>query len=79
MWVRTQDKSTLINIAKFSAIKVFAGEHKGLVYGHFAGASLFHPNSMIIAKYSTYDEALKEVNNIENAINDNPTKVYQIK
>jgi hypothetical protein len=33
---------------------------------------------VIIGKYTTLDDALKEMNNIENTIIENPSGVYQI-
>ena len=79
MWIKTQDKTALPNIIKSYVVKVFAGEHKGLLYGKYSGSSLFFSNSMVIGKYKTYNEALEELKNIEKAIVEQPSEIYQLR
>ena len=79
MWIKTQDKTALIDVIKVYVVKLIAGEHKGLLYGKYSGSSLFNANSMIIGKYPTYDEALEELKNIENAILDHKNELYQVR
>ena len=79
MWIKTQDNTALLNIIKFNVVKVFAGKHKGLLYGKYSGSSLFFSNSMIIGKYKTYNEALEELKNIEKAIVEQASEIYQVR
>jgi len=77
MWIRTQKKDAVVNVVAFNVVKGALRGRKGVLYGTFAGASEL--NSLIIGEYETYDDALKEISNIENAIVENPSEVYQLK
>ncbi len=77
MWIRTQKKDAVVNIIAFNAVKGSLGGRKGIIYGTHIGASSL--NSMVLGEYPSYDDALIEIGNIENAIIENPTGVYQLR
>jgi len=77
MWIRTQKKDAVVNVVAFNAVKGALRGRKGIIYATFAGASSL--NSMAIGEYETFDDALVEIDNIENAIIENPSAVYQLK
>ncbi len=77
MWIRTQKKDAVVDIIAFNAVKGSLGGRKGVLYGTYAGAPSL--NAMILGEFSSYDDALIEIGNIENAIIENPTGVYQIR
>lgn len=39
MWIRNQDKNSIINVISFIAEKGPSKNHKGLIYGYFSGGS----------------------------------------
>lgn len=77
MWIRTQKKEAVVNVVAFNAVKGALRGRKGILYGTFAGASEL--NSMVIGEYETYDDALIEIDNIEKAIIENSSEIYQLK
>jgi|LGVF01.2.fsa_nt_gb hypothetical protein len=77
MWIRSQKRDAVVNLVAFYVVKGPIKGRKGMIYGTYAGASSL--NSMSIGEYETYDDALMELNNIQNAIIENPSGVYQLK
>ncbi len=77
MWIRSQKKEAVVDVVAFNVVKGPIKGRKGIIYATFAGASSL--NSMSIGEYETYDDALMEISNIENAIIENPSGVYQLR
>jgi len=79
MWIRTQGKKELVNIIKVDIARIFGDKNnKAIIWGRFAPSSLFSSNRVYLGSYSTVDEAIKEINEIENNILENPKGVYHM-
>lgn len=80
MWVRTQDKKALVNIIGVEISSIFGYKRKGVVvWGRFAPQGLFSSNGISLGIYSTMDDAIAEIDEIEKCILNNPNGVYTMK
>jgi hypothetical protein len=77
MWIRTQDKKQLMQIASFSITRNFGGKLKFALAGGIAGASVIS-NIKIVGLYKTKPEALQELDIIQQYLESSDTGVYQI-
>lgn len=77
MWIRSQDKKELVNVIK---IEIFGDKNgKAVIWGQFTTENLFSTNKVSLGSYSTVDEAIKEINEIEKSIIENPNGVYHMR
>ena len=80
MWVRTQDKKALVNIIGVEISSIFGYKRKGVVvWGRFAPQGLFYSKGISLGIYSTMDDAIAEIDEIEKCILNNPNGVYTMK
>lgn len=80
MWIRTQEKKELVNVIKVEVARIFGDKNnKAIIWGRFAPSSLFSSNRVYLGSYSTVDEALNELNEIEKSIIENPKGVYHMR
>ncbi|BAX82138.1 hypothetical protein [Labilibaculum antarcticum] len=77
MWIRSQDKKQLIQIASLLITRNFGGKLKFAIIGSIAGASIFS-NSQIVGLYKTKTEALQELDIIQKYLETGDTGVYQV-
>ena len=76
MWIRTQEKKELVNVIK---VEIFGDKNgKAVIWGQSTSENLFSTNRVYLGSYSTVDEAIKEINEIENNILENPKGVYHM-
>lgn len=76
MWIRSQDKKQLINVTKVYISSLTMGK-KGKI--SVLGDGVIPTSGCVLGKYSTMDEALLEIDEIEKAIINNPDKVYHMR
>ena len=80
MWIRTQNKKELVNVLKVEISSVFGDKrNKVVVWGRFAPDGLFSSNRVSLGMYSTMEDAIIEINEIEKGILSNPDGVYNMK
>lgn len=80
MWIRTQDKKQLINVLTVEIDSIYGDKrNKVIVWARFAPDSLFSSNRVALGKYHTMEDAMAEINEIENCILKNPNCVYHMK
>ena len=80
MWIRTQNKEELVNVLKVEISSVFGDKrNKVVVWGRFAPEGLFSSNRVSLGMYSTMEDAIIEINEIEKGILSNPDGVYHMK
>lgn len=80
MWIRTQNKKELVNVLKVEISSVFGDKrNKVVVWGRFAPEGLFSSNRVSLGMYSTMEDAIIEINEIEKGILSNPDGVYNMK
>ena len=79
MWIRTQGKKELVNIIKVEIARIFGDKNnKAIIWGQCTSEKLFSTNKVSLGSYSTVDEAIKEINEIEKNIIENPKGVYHM-
>lgn len=80
MWIRTQNKKELVNVIKVEITSVFGDKkRKAIVWGRFAPEGIFSSNGVQLGVYSTMEEAIAEIDEIEKCIINNPNGVYIMK
>lgn len=80
MWIRTQDKKALVNIIEVEISSILGYRRKEVVvWGRFAPQSIFSSNGIVLGMYSTMEDAIAEINEIEKCILNNPNSVYTMK
>jgi len=80
MWIRTQDRKELVNVIKVEVASIFGDKrNKAIIWGRFAPDGIFSSNRVSLGMYSTMEDAIIEINEIEKCILDNPNGVYIMK
>lgn len=80
MWIRTQNKKELVNVIKVEITSIFGDKrNKAIVWGRFAPTGIFSSNGVQLGMYSTMEEAIAEIDEIEKCIINNPNGVYYMK
>ncbi|MFP4697350.1 MAG: hypothetical protein ACLFMO_01445 [Eubacteriales bacterium] len=79
MWIRTQNEKELVNVIKISILKNSFSKKKAVILGKFSNGSFFDDGSTRLGLYDSFDEAIEELNNIQNFIKENPNGIYQMK
>ena len=76
MWIRTQNKSELVNVIKVEIASNFGDKkNKAAVGGRFAPGGFFTSNTILLGLYSTKEDAIAEIDAIEKCILKNPNGV----
>lgn len=65
MWVRSQNKKSLLEITSFNIERNYGGKKKIAITGSFGSLNVFHFNIKILGLYKSEDEAINEMNKIE--------------
>ena len=78
MWVRTQDKKSLLKVSSFTIERNFGGKKKKAIMGVYGSLNLAVSNSKMLGLYNTDDDALIEMNTIEANLIENTQLVYQM-
>ena len=73
MWIRTQDKKTLVDIEKFYISKVFK------IISVVGETDNSNSLSITLGEYESIERATKELDSIQNFISEHPNKVYEMK
>ena len=73
MWIRTQDKKTLVNVRKIYINKVFKIVS---IIGEIASSDSL---PITLEEYESINSATVELDSIQNFISEHPTKVYEMK
>lgn len=80
MWIRTQDRKELVNVIKVKVASISGDKrNKAIIWGRFAPDGIFSSNSVSLGMYSTMEDAITEINEIEKCILSNPNGVYIMK
>lgn len=80
MWIRAQNKKELVNVIKAEIASIFGDKrNKVIVWGRFAPDGIFSSNRVSLGMYSTMDDAIAEIDEIEKCILNNPNGVYTMK
>ena len=80
MWIRTQDRKGLVNVIKVEVASIIEGKkNKAIIWGRFAPDGIFSSNKVSLGMYSTMEDAITEINEIEKCILNNPNGVYIMK
>ena len=80
MWIRTQNKKELVNVIKFEIASIFGDKrNKAIIWGRFAPDGIFSSNRVLLGMYSTTENAIAEIDEIQKCILNNPNGVYIIK
>ena len=80
MWIRTQSKKELVNVVTVEISSVFGSKkNKVMVFGRFAPDGIFSSNRVLLGMYSTMEDAIAEIDEIEKCILNNPNGVYTMK
>ena len=80
MWIRTQDKKELVNVIKVEITHFIRKKrNKVVVWGRFGPEGLLSSNGVSLGIYSTMEDAISEIDEIEKCILNNPNGVYTMK
>ncbi len=78
MYIRTQDRRSLLNIANFSITRNYGGKLKFALIGTSAAPSIFE-NSKVLGLYKKEAEIIQELDKIHKHLeSSSDTTVYQI-
>ncbi|AKL96925.1 hypothetical protein CACET_c34820 [Clostridium aceticum] len=78
MWVRSQNKKVLGNYELF-AIPTTIGSKKTHIQGIRGNSGFFESNTDTLGEYPCLEEAIEELNNLQEALKNNPHEVYEMK
>lgn len=73
MWIRCQDRKTLVDIEKFYISKVFK------IISVVGETDNSNSLSITLGEYESIERATKELDSIQNFISEHPNKVYEMK
>lgn len=80
MWIRTQNKKELVNVIKVEIASILGNKrNKVIVWDRFAPDGIFSSNKVSLGMYSTMEDAIAEIDEIEKCILNNPNGVYTMK
>ena len=80
MWIRAQNKKELVNVIKVEIASIFGDKrNKAIVWGRFAPAGIFSSNRVLLGMYSTMENVIAEIDEIEKCILNNPNGIYTMK
>lgn len=78
LWIRTQDKQELLQVANFSIQRNYGGKKKYALVGTLVVNTLFFNQAKILGFYKTKPEAIQELNRIQKYLEDSDQEVYQV-
>ena len=80
MWIRTQDKKELVNVNRVFISKIFGDRNNNAaIWGEFKRNSIFSENKILLGRYATIDDAIKEIDEIQKCITENLNNTYQMR
>lgn len=80
MWIRAQNKKELVNVIKVEIASIFGDKrNKAIVWGRFVSDSIFSSTRVLLGMYSSMEDAIAEIDEIEKCILNNPNGVYTMK
>ena len=80
MWIRTQNKKELVDVIKVEIASIWGDKrNKAIIWGRFAADGIFSSNRVSLGMYSTMEDAIAEIDEIEKYILNNPNGVYTMK
>ena len=78
MWIKTQNGKKLIEVNAVELNKAFGGKYKYEIIGRIHSAGLFSIDAVELGKYYSFEDAKRELDEIEKSIAENK-KIYCMK